>query len=413
MTAIDRARSAERIERDIESLAAPEYTLSAEAIRRYAYTGVYRNTLDYFTSALEELGFEVSTDPVGTLVARNRPAGEPAFGIGSHCDSNRNGGKYDGTMGVVTALEVCRLNAELGLDLPLQLISFLEEEGSGFGQMLLGSRIMLQRVTDVDLREHFRALDDGRSFWEHAAEAGYSPERWRDSIHVLDDLTGWIEMHIEQARVLQDTGNRIGIVHAIAGYVHADVIVHGRGDHAGATPMDLRLDPTLVLAETALELERLAKEAGHGTVGTIGEIEVDPCLINAIASTVRLSLDIRGPVDELYRGVADAIGAYAVAAADRRGMTAEVRPRQTLAVTPLDATIVAALEEAALGTEEPYMRMHSGAAHDTMCVAERVPSAMIFVPCVDGISHHPDEAAEPADAALAAEIILNAIRALQ
>jgi hypothetical protein len=86
--------------------------------RRYAYTEAYRNTLDYFTGALEELGFEVSTDPVGTLVARNRPAGVPVFGIGSHCDSNRNGGKYDGTMGVVTALEVCRLNAELGLDLP-------------------------------------------------------------------------------------------------------------------------------------------------------------------------------------------------------------------------------------------------------------------------------------------------------
>jgi len=413
VTAIDRGRSAERIEQDIESLAGPEYTLSAEAIRRYAYTGAYRNTLDYFTGALEELGFEVSTDPVGTLVARNRPAGEPVFGIGSHCDSNRNGGKYDGTMGVVTALEVCRLNAELGLELPLQLISFLEEEGSGFGQMLLGSRIMLQRVTDEDLREHFRALDDGRSFWEHAAEAGYAPERWRDSIHVLDDLTGWIEMHIEQARVLQDTGNRIGIVHAIAGYVHADVIVHGRGDHAGATPMDFRLDPTLVLAETALELERLAKEAGHGTVGTIGEIDVDPCLINAIASVVRFSLDIRGPVDELYRGVADAIGAHAGAGAEHRGMTAEVRHRQTLAATPLDATIVAALEDAALGTGEPYMRMHSGAAHDTMCVAERVPSAMVFVPCVDGISHHPAEDAEPSDAALAAEIILHAIRALQ
>jgi hydantoinase/carbamoylase family amidase len=413
VTAIDRGRSAERIEQDIESLAGPEYTVSAEAIRRYAYTGAYRNTLDYFTSALEELGFEVSTDPVGTLVARNRPAGAQVFGIGSHCDSNRNGGKYDGTMGVVTALEVCRLNAELGLDLPLQLISFLEEEGSGFGQMLLGSRIMLQRVTDEDLRENFRALDDGRSFWEHAAEAGHAPERWRDSIHVLDDLTGWIEMHIEQARVLQDTGNRIGIVHAIAGYVHADVIVHGRGDHAGATPMDFRLDPTLVLAETALELERLAREAGQGTVATIGEIDVDPSLINAIASAVRFSLDIRGPVDGLYRGVTDAIGAYAVAGAERRGMTAEVRPRQTLAATPLDPTIVAALEDAALGTEEPYMRMHSGAAHDTMCVAERVPSAMVFVPCVDGISHHPDEDAEPADAALAAEIILNAIRALQ
>ncbi len=220
---MDRDESAQRIERDIETLAGPDYTLSDEAIRRYAYTPVYRNTLDYFARELEAIGFAVAEDPVGTLVARNRPKGEPVFGIGSHCDSNRNGGKYDGTMGVVTALEVCRLNAELGLDLPLQLISFLEEEGSGFGQMLLGSRIIAQRVTEEDLRETFRAIDDGRSFWEHAADAGYEPERWRECAHVLDDLTGWIEMHIEQARVLQDTGNRIGLVTAIAGYVHADV----------------------------------------------------------------------------------------------------------------------------------------------------------------------------------------------
>src|SRR5436190_22040642 len=207
MSTVERSRSAERIERDIETLAEADYTLSDEAIRRYAYTNVYRNTLDYFTRELESIGFEVSEDPVGTLVARNRPRGEKVFGVGSHCDSNRNGGKYDGTMGVVTALEVCRLNEELGYGLPLQLISFLEEEGSGFGQMLLGSRIMLQRVTEVELRDSFRGLDDGRPFWEHATDAGYEPERWRESIHVLDDLSGWIEMHIEQARVLQDTGN--------------------------------------------------------------------------------------------------------------------------------------------------------------------------------------------------------------
>jgi len=228
--------SAARIERDIETLAGPDYTVSDEAIRRYAYTDAYRRTLDYFVRELEALGFKVEEDAVGTLTARNRPKGDPAFGIGSHCDSNRNGGKYDGTMGVVTALEVCRLNDERGLGLPLQLISFLEEEGSGFGQMLLGSRIIAQRVTEEDLRENFRAIDDGRSFWEHAADAGYQPDRWRECAHVLDDLTGWIEMHIEQARVLQDTGNRIGIVTAIAGYVHGDVVVEGRGDHAGATP---------------------------------------------------------------------------------------------------------------------------------------------------------------------------------
>jgi hydantoinase/carbamoylase family amidase len=229
---------------------------------------------------------------------------------------------------------------------------------------------------------------------------------------VLDGLVGWIEMHIEQARVLQDTGNRIGIVTAIAGYVHGDVVVHGRGDHAGATPMDFRLDPTLPMAETIIELERLARAAGKGTVGTVGEIEVDPGIINAIASRVRFSLDIRGPDDEAYRGVARDIAAFAEEAARRRGMEAAFAQRQTLPATPLDSRILGALEDAAKATGEPYMTMHSGAAHDTMCVAERVPSAMVFVPCRDGVSHHPAEDAEPADAALAAQIILSAIQAL-
>lgn len=412
MAAIDRGRSAERIEEDIESLAGPEYTVSTEAIRRYAYTGAYRNTVEYFTAALEELGFEVSTDPVGTLVARNRPAGEPVFGVGSHCDSNRNGGKYDGTMGVVTALEVCRLNAELGLDLPLQLISFLEEEGSGFGQMLLGSRIMLQRVTEEDLRENFRALDDGRSFWEHAADAGYEPERWRECAHILDDLTGWIEMHIEQARVLQDTGNRIGIVTGIAGYVHGDITVEGRADHAGGTPMDGRLDAGVVAAECILELERLAVAAGGGTVGTAGEIAFEPSLINVIPGRARFSLDIRGTDEDAFRGVARDIAAFAEQAAARRGMTASFSQRQTLAPTISDAGILAALEAAAVEAGAPFMHMPSGAAHDTQAVALRAPVAMVFVPCLDGISHSPAEVAYPADGALAAEIILNAIATL-
>jgi hydantoinase/carbamoylase family amidase len=410
---IDRDRSADRIERDIETLAGPQYTRSDEAIRRYAYTPEYRATLDYFTAALRDLGFDVSEDPVGTLVARNRPAGEPVFGVGSHCDSNRNGGKYDGTMGVVTALEVCRLNAELGFDLPLQLVSFLEEEGSGFGQMLLGSRIMLQRVSEEELREAFRALDDGRPFWEHAAEAGHEPERWRESVHVLDDLSGWIEMHIEQARVLQDTGNRIGVVTAIAGYVHADITVEGRADHAGATPMDFRLDPGLVAAESILELERLARAAGKGTVGTVGETAFEPGLINVVPARARFSLDIRGVDEDAFRGVAAGITEFAEQAAARRGMGAEFRQRQTLPPTPMDERIVGALEAAARETGEPFMLMPSGAAHDTMCVAERVPSAMVFVPCKDGISHSPLEDASPADAALAAEIILTAIRTLQ
>jgi allantoate deiminase len=409
---VDRARSAERIERDIETLAGPSYTRSDEAIRRYAYTPEYKGTLEYFAGELGALGFEVSSDPVGTLVARNRPAGEKVFGLGSHCDSNRNGGKYDGTMGVVTALEVCRLNRELGLDLPLQLISFLEEEGSGFGQMLLGSRIVAQRVTEEELREEFRALDDGRPFWEHAEEAGYEPARWRESQRILDDLTGWIELHIEQARVLQDTGNRLGIVHAIAGYIHADVSLEGRADHAGATPMDFRLDFAPVAAHVVLEVERLAREAGDGTVGTVGEIEFEPGIINVVPGKARLSLDTRGVVEEGFHSVARGVESFAREAAERSGLTATYRQRQALPATPLDEGVVRALEEAASATGEPFMLMASGAAHDTMCVADHVPSAMVFVPCKDGISHSPAEDADPADAALGAEVILNAVRSL-
>ena len=219
-------------------------------------------------------------------------------------------------------------------------------------------------------------------------------------------------MHIEQARVLQDTGNRIGVVTAIAGYVHADVTVEGRADHAGATPMDFRLDPGIVAAECILELERLARAAGKGTVGTVGEIELQPGLINVVPARARFSVDTRGVDEDAYRGVARDITAFAEQAAAKRDMTAEFRQRQTQAPTPMDERIVSALASAATETGEPFMLMPSGAAHDTMCVAERIPSAMVFVPCKDGISHSPLEDASPADAALAAGIILEAIRSL-
>jgi allantoate deiminase len=409
---IDRERSAARIGLDVETLTGSTYTVSDEAIRRYAYTGAYRSTVEYFAHAWRALGFAVSKDPVGNLVARNRPPGEPVFGIGSHCDSNRNGGRWDGTLGVVCALEVCRLDSELRLDLPLQAISFLEEEGSGFGQMLLGSRIVAQRVDEQDLREHVRAIDDGRPFWDHAEDAGYEPGRWRECARILDDLEGWIELHIEQGRVLQDSGRRLGVVSAIAGYVHGDVVIDGRADHAGATPMDMRRDSAIVAAEVIVELERLARAAGRGTVGTVGEIEVAPGAINVIPGRTRVSLDVRGPDDDAFRGVVADVVAFAERAAAARGMTATYAQRQTVAATQMDPAIVNALETAAAAGGEPFTTMVSGAAHDTMCVADRVPCAMVFVPCRDGLSHTPAEHAEPSDAALGVEAILGAISSL-
>jgi hydantoinase/carbamoylase family amidase len=408
---VDRDLSTERIERDVETLGGREYTTRDDAICRYAYVPEFRHTEAYFEAALKELGFDVFRDPVGNLVARNRPRGERVFGIGSHCDSNRNGGKYDGTLGVVTALEVCRLNAEHDLDLPLQLISFMEEESSGFGIALLGSRIAAQRITDEELSA-IKAIDDDRPFVDHAREAGYEPERWRESIKILENLIGWIELHIEQARVLQDTNTRIGIVTAIAGIAWYDVVVEGRADHAGATPMDFRLDASVPAARCVVELERLARKAGSGAVGTAGAFEVDPGLVNVIPGRVRVGTDIRAPSDETVAEVARGLETFVESVAREHGVTASVERRFQMAATPMDDRIVHALESAVERSGEPYMSMPSGAAHDTMCVADHVPTGMIFVPCKDGISHSPRESAEPADAAVAAEVMLNAIAEL-
>ncbi len=392
----------------IEALAGPDHTSSVAAIRRYAYTSEYRRTIDYFAAAFRELGYDVWEDPLGTFVARNRPAGTPAFGLGSHCDSNRNGGKYDGTLGVVVALEVCTLAAELGLDLPLQVVSFLEEEGSGFGLMLLGSRIVAGDVTERELRE-VTAIDDGESLWTHAERAGHQPERWRECARVLDDLSGWLELHIEQGRVLQDTGGRIGLVEAIAGYVHADLTFTGRADHAGATPMGWRADAGLAAAETALEAERLAQRAGEGTVATVGRLELDPGLINVVPGRAWMTLDCRSPHQESFEGVARDLERYARRRAELRSLDLAWEERVTVPATQLDAQLVDRLDHSACASGTSPLRMISGAAHDTMYVAPRIPSAMVFVPCEDGISHSPQESADPRDAALGAEIMLNAI----
>jgi allantoate deiminase len=412
MVRIDREKSAARIAHDVDSLTTPEYSLKSDAVCRYAYTDVYRNTLQYFARQLTSLEFEVSYDPVGTMVARNRGEGERCFAVGSHCDSNRNGGKYDGTLGIATAVEVCRLNQEHGVGLPLQLISFLEEEGSGFGQLLLGSRIIAQTVTEQDLRETIRARDDSRSFWDHAEAAGHRPADWRQARRVLDGLLGWIELHIEQGRVLQDSQIRIGIVHGIAGYVHGDITFRGRADHAGATPMDARYDAGVVAARTVAEVEKVARAAGDGTVGTVGEIDFTPGIINVVPGEARISLDLRGISDGKVQAAKDKIIDFARRSSARRGLESRFTERQAVAAVRLDEHLVKAIAGAAESVAEPYRLMTSGAAHDTMCIAPFVPSAMVFVPCRDGISHSPLEEADPMDAAVAAEIMLNAAHAV-
>ena len=402
----DLGASARRIAADVEALTGDRYTSPGPGITRHAYTGEYAATLDYFRAAFEDIGFTVWSDPVGTLVASNVAPGERAFGFGSHCDSNRNGGPWDGTLGVVSALEACRI---AGDRLPLRVISFLEEEASGFGQMLLGSRIVLGTVSDEELASY--RDERGVPFLEAAAQAGYRPEERARAGEILDGLAGWIELHIEQGRVLQDTGARLGVVEAIAGYVHADLVIDGRADHAGATPMGFRSDAGITAAEAVVELERIVRAHSQDTVGTVGALTFGPGIINVIPGRAEATLDIRsvsGDHEKVYAALSD----FVLARAEARGQRSRLRERNRVPATRMDTHVVEALERGAQLSGAPWRRMASGAAHDTQMVARRVPSAMLFVPCRDGISHAPDEWADPADAALGVRVMLHAAREL-
>jgi allantoate deiminase len=408
VSVLDFAESAQRIDSDVAMLARPPYSASPSAVRRHAFLPEFERTVEWVADRLRALGFTVDDRPLGTLVARNVAPGTPSIGVGSHVDSVREGGAWDGTLGVMMALELARLNAELGLGLPLTVIAWLEEEGAGFGQLLLGSRLAVGAVDDAELRETIVSLDDGRPFWDHALAAGYDPSRWRECASALDDLVGWIEPHIEQGRVLEERGLQVGVVTAIAGYVHADLELRGRADHAGATPMGLRADALAGAAETVLAAERAA-QAVTGATATVGELEVEPGIVNVIPGVARLSLDVRASDDAVRDAAFEQAVHDAREACERRGLTLALRERQRFGAVRLDPGMADGLTAAAETAGVRWTTMVSGAAHDTACVAARVPSAMLFVPCRDGISHDPAESVEPADIAAGMEVLLGAV----
>lgn len=401
---IDREAVAARIAKAVATLSRPPYTAPGVGIWRYGYTPAFLATLAWVEDELRGLGFDVAYDALGTLIARNRRAGTPVIGIGSHVDAVRGGGAWDGLLGVLCAIEVARANRERGLELPLAVIAFAEEEGAGFGVTLLGSRFATGGISSQQL-EHLPAIDDGVSASRAAKAAGFP----RGDSSSLEDLTAWIEPHIEQGRVLQDRRAQIGMVTAIAGFRQGDLIAEGRADHAGATPMDLRRDAGVTIARCVVELEHLAHEAGGDIVGTAGELDARPGVINAIPGQARCSIDVRGTDDAKLDEVIKSLVTFAQREGERRDTPVTWRGRSAACATPLHSGLRARLRTAAEALHKPWIEMPSGAGHDTMLLATHTQVAMVFVPCRDGISHSPEERCDAADAATAVAIVLHAL----
>ena len=395
------------IEADLDALA--QITDPERPWTRRAFSPRFDEGRDYLRRRFLSEGLNVSTDAGGNLIGR-REGTEPHVGtimLGSHSDTVPDGGRFDGVAGVVVALEVARILSRRGVALRhnLAVVDFLAEEVSIFGVSCIGSRAM----AGVLPQDWLRRISDGRDLATAIRDVGGKPESLEAPL--ADDLKAFLELHIEQGPVLEREKIALGVVTTIVGINRVEIEVKGRPDHAGTTPMGLRADALVAAARIVSEIERFATELsggpGHFTA-TVGEFEISPNAANVVPGRVRMLVDIRAERAEDKEAFVSWLTGL-----DADGEnTIEARLISANPGVQMDDGLQETLSKAADGLDTPYRKMVSGAGHDAAFMTRLCPSAMLFVPCRDGRSHCPEEWADAADLALAAEVLANTIMEL-
>jgi len=352
------------------------------------------------SSWMKPLGVDVSVDAVGNLRG-SYPAtspGAPRILIGSHLDTVPDAGAFDGMLGVVLAIAVVKSLDGMKLPFGIEVVGFSEEEGVRFGVPFIGSRALVGRVDEELL---CRKDERGISVRKAIQDYGLNPNEISKAV-LSDDVLGYLEFHIEQGPVLENLGRPLGVVEAIVGQNRLEFTFSGQANHAGTTPMNLRRDALAAAGEWIVAVENLAKRTA-GIVATVGFVEAKPGAINVIAGEARATLDIRHASDRARTEALDELIRQAESLAARRGVTAKWRTllaQNAVAMDPfLTEQIAYAIQKAGC---EPH-RMASGAGHDAMILAEKIPAAMIFLRTPGGISHDPAESVHLDDAAKALE----------
>jgi allantoate deiminase len=323
-------------------------------------------------------------------------AGAPRLLIGSHLDTVPNAGAYDGVLGVVLALALLSALDVGRLPFPIEIVGFSEEEGVRFGKPFIGSRALVGTL-DEELLSCQDA--DGISIRKAIEDFGLDPaEIARAAIEA--DALGYLEFHIEQGPVLENVGRPLGVVEAIAGQSRLELTFTGRANHAGTTPMSLRYDSVAAAAEWISEVERQAQR-GSALVATVGAIQATPGAVNVIAGETRVSLDVRHESDEARNAAVNYCIRQAEDIVGRRRLKVRWSVLMDQRAVPMDPFLVRQVEQAVARAGCDPFRIVSGAGHDAMIMAEKVPSAMIFLRTPGGISHDPAESVEVGDVAKA------------
>jgi len=352
------------------------------------------------TRWLEPLGATVRVDAVGNVRAFYNANETPASTvlIGSHLDTVPNAGAFDGTLGVVLAI-AC-LEALEGEKLPyaIEVVGFSEEEGVRFAVPFIGSRALVGGVDD-----HLLGAEDARGISVRKAieDFGLDPCKVGQAA-MYPETCAYLEFHIEQGPVLEKLGLPLAAVEAIAGQSRWELNFLGRANHAGTTPMDLRFDAVAAAAEWITLVEQFAKTT-PGVVATVGSVETKPGATNIIAGEARLSLDVRHADDRDRKRAVESLIQQAKQVAERRGLEVRSTERLSQRAVAMDAFLTSQIEEAIRQTGCTPRRMISGAGHDAMILAEKIPAAMIFLRTPGGISHDPAESVVVGDVAKAIE----------
>jgi N-carbamoyl-L-amino-acid hydrolase len=397
--------SAERLDTDLRALA--RFTRSDRPYTRRSFSDEDRAARAWLADALAGAGLAVSVDAAANVIGRRvGRAAHPPLVVGSHLDTVEAGGRFDGIAGVLAGLEVARCLAAGGhaLRRPLEVVNFTCEEPSDFGLSTIGSRAMSGKL---DAATVSRLVDaDGRTLAEAIDSVGGRAARLDAARRAPGSIAGYLELHIEQAPSLARAGIPIGVVTAIAAPSRFRVTIRGRQDHAGGTPMDSRKDALATAAELVLAVERLAREAGRGMVGTVGALTVHPNMVNIVPGEVVLLADFRGIDDMAIAETLDGFARSVAELAGRRAVAVEAAPlmREHPLAVPGGMVEQAAAAADALGV--PYRRLTSGASHDANHMAGLGPIGMLFIPCRDGRSHCPEEWAEPTHLAAGTRVLL-------
>jgi N-carbamoyl-L-amino-acid hydrolase len=365
---------------------------------------------DWFRKACEAAGCEVHIDGLGGMFAlrKGRDMSKPPVGLGSHLDTQPTGGKFDGVLGTLAALEVVRTLNDAGIETeaPLCIVNWTNEEGSRFAPAMMGSAAYVGDFTVDDILA--RKDSEGVTVGEALDSIGY---RGAEAVGT-QKFGAFIELHIEQGPILEAEAKTIGVVDHGQGIIWYDGRITGFESHAGSTPMPLRRDALAALSEIVLAVERIARELGPNAVGTVGEAAIANPSRNVIPGEIAFTLDCRSNNADTMDALDKNIRAAAAEIALRRKVEIQIDLVWRKAPTHFDKTLVDAVENATQALGYSHRRITSGAGHDSCNLNTKIPAAMIFVPCKDGVSHNELEDATQTDCTAGANVLLHTVLSL-